>query len=478
MYCSEFGLSRQPFQITPDTSFFFPEGERQALLEGLVYAIEQGEGIIKVVGEVGTGKTLLSRKLEQALPEQFDIVYLVNPVVACRDMILAVADELGLAGADGLGPVARLNQLYGHLLERYRQGRRVVVIIDEAQGITLQALEELRLLGNLETDTSKLLQVVLFGQPELDDHLDDRSVRQIKERITQHFRLRPLTRVEIGAYLRHRLHYAGYRGPDVFGPLALALLALASRGLLRRVNILADKALLAAFTTGVRYVGTVHVLAAMRDSNSSARRKPLRSRGLAAAMILLSGSALALLGPWPQVANLWQANPAPGSAAIAQVATTVPVAAVDKVQGHHTPVALAEAPPVEAITPPGDPLARRLAATRSRMEGLARRTFSIQIMQVAGTQGKALAQRLRQSPWRERLEDLYLYPLGQRQAPSHDAGDILVLFGTFETMREARQALAGLPVAMKRWTPYVRNFPHASAPVVASVSHDIPGITD
>lgn len=277
MYHEFFGLKEAPFRITPDTGFFFPGGERGAILQGLAYAIGQGEGIIKVTGEVGSGKTMLCWMLEQHLPNDVETVYLANPNVRPEDVLPSILAELELPHPPAASRAEHLRTLNDYLLARFDAGKRVVMFVEEAQGMSLDTLEEIRLLSNLETEREKLLQIVLFGQPELDEKLADARIRQLRERITTAITLLPLSQQNIRAYLAFRLATAGYRGPDLFERRAVRSIARASRGLTRRINILADKTLLAAYADNTRTIQPRHIRTALRDSafNDSAAR-PLR----------------------------------------------------------------------------------------------------------------------------------------------------------------------------------------------------------
>lgn len=266
LYYAHFGLRQPPFKITPNTEFFFSGGNRGAVLDALVYAITSGEGIVKVVGEVGSGKTMLCRMLETLLPQNVESVYLANPSVAPEDVLHAIAFELHLPLPENADRLHVMQALQNYLLERHAENRRVVIFIEEAQGMPLATLEEIRLLTNLETKHDKLLQIVLFGQPELDDNLNATQIRQLRERITHSFNLGPLAPEEIGEYLIFRLRTAGYFGPQLFAKGAIRKIASASEGLVRRINILADKALLAAFAENAYSVERKHVAVAIRDS--------------------------------------------------------------------------------------------------------------------------------------------------------------------------------------------------------------------
>jgi len=271
VYFEYFGLKEAPFRITPNTEYWYAGGQRGEMLAALLYAIDQGEGIIKVVGEVGSGKTMLCRKLVAQLPDSVDSVYLGNPSLSPDDMLAAILADLGVDTPEA-GRQATLAQLNATLLARHEAGRRVVVFVEEAQGIALENLEFLRLLTNLETATDKLLQIVLFGQPELDALLADPRIRQLKDRITLSLNLSPLTETEVAAYLRARLLVAGYRGPDLFSPALITRMARLSGGLSRRINVLADKTLLAAYAGQTHTLTLAHLEAAAGDAEIQPRQ--------------------------------------------------------------------------------------------------------------------------------------------------------------------------------------------------------------
>lgn len=270
MYLDHFGLTELPFGITPDTSFTVVTRSHQEALNTLLVALNSGEGFIKITGEVGTGKTLLCRRLLQALPEGAISAYLPNPYLAPRTLLLALAEELGVAVSADSDDYHVLKSVNQAMLMHAAVGRRVVVCIDEAQAMPLETLESLRLLSNLETEKRKLLQIVLFGQPELDRKLAEPSVRQLLQRIAFHYRLHGLSREEVAKYLAHRLRVAGYRGEDVFGPRAVRCLHRASRGTPRLLNILAHKALLSVYGEGKHVVGAGHVRQAAGDTEGAA----------------------------------------------------------------------------------------------------------------------------------------------------------------------------------------------------------------
>jgi MSHA biogenesis protein MshM len=269
MYLEHFGLNEPPFRITPHTDFFFDGANRGATLDALIYAITHDEGIVKVSGEVGSGKTMLCRVLMERLPDTVTIVYLANPSLSRDDILYAIADELQLEIPENSRTSMVMRALQDSLIQSYGEGRQVVVLIDEAHAMPAETLEEIRLLSNLESNHSKLLQLVLFGQPELNDILARPDMRQLKERITHNFGLEPLVRDDIANYLDFRMRAAGYRGPSVFSLPALKLIAQSSLGLTRRINIIADKSLLAAFSAGSHLIGAKEAQAAIKDCEFS-----------------------------------------------------------------------------------------------------------------------------------------------------------------------------------------------------------------
>ncbi|MGB8432754.1 MAG: AAA family ATPase [Burkholderiales bacterium] len=275
MYLSHFGLNEPPFRITPHTDFFFEGANRGATLGALLYAISHEEGIIKITGEVGSGKTMLCRVLIERLPVHIETIYLANPSLSRDEILHTIADDLRVS-VEGRRTTVLLRALQEDLIKRYAAGKRVVVLIDEAHAMPLETLEEIRLLSNLESNRHKLLHIVLFGQPELDEHLALPNMRQIKERIIHSFRLEPLVRDDITQYIEFRMRAAGYKGPSIFTRPALKIISQASEGLTRRVNILADKALLAAFADGTHQITVKHARAAVRDSEFQ-RKARMRS---------------------------------------------------------------------------------------------------------------------------------------------------------------------------------------------------------
>ncbi|MEK8089042.1 ExeA family protein [Thermithiobacillus plumbiphilus] len=266
MYLEFFGLREYPFGLTPDSSFFFADESRQGALDTLRFALESGEGFIKISGEVGTGKTTLCRYFLQSLGPDTISAYILNPQLEPRELLQAVARELTLSldqHEDGQQALQAINQA---LLQHAADGKRVILLIDEAQALSTASLETVRLLSNLETEKRKLLQIMLFGQPELDSRLEAPEIRQLRQRIAFNYTLRPLRQDESGAYLEHRLRLAGYRGWALFSPGARRLLHRASRGIPRLINLLAHKALLAAYGQGRRQISRRELLRALDDT--------------------------------------------------------------------------------------------------------------------------------------------------------------------------------------------------------------------
>jgi MSHA biogenesis protein MshM len=267
-YLKHFGLREPPFGITPDTSYFFACRSIQEALNTLFIAVSNGEGFIKITGEVGTGKTLLCRKFLSTLGPGWVSAYIPNPNLEPRVVLLALAEELGLPD-ESIGAHRLDKQLTQRLLDIARQGKRVVLCMDETQAMPLATLESVRLLTNLETEKRKLMQVVLFGQPELDRKLASASVRQLRQRITFQYTLKALARHEVVDYVAHRLKVAGYSGAALFSDAALKEIHRASRGVPRLVNILAHKSLLLTYGEGARRAERRQVRSAIEDTPSA-----------------------------------------------------------------------------------------------------------------------------------------------------------------------------------------------------------------
>lgn len=299
MYLEHFGLREAPFGLTPDTSFAFASERYRSVLDTLLVAARSGEGFIKITGEVGTGKTLACRSFMMSLDDSFVLAYIPNPMMSPRALVRAIALELEAMAPSDPDDEYMVNRAVSlRLLEIAAAGKRALLCIDEAQAMPLETLEALRLLTNLETEKRKLMQIVLFGQPELDRKLEDSAIRQLAQRITFQDTLQPLDRSDIGYYLAHRLSVAGYASGRLFVPAAVRTLHQASGGIPRLINILAHKALLAAYGDGARLVRARHIRRAAADTPAA---RPLPQRRW-----LLAGAALTgLAATGAAVASLW-----------------------------------------------------------------------------------------------------------------------------------------------------------------------------
>lgn len=277
MYLKHFSLREAPFSITPDTAFFYPHEGAQAALNTLLIALRSGEGFLKIVGEVGCGKTVLCRQLLKTLQPECVTAYIPNPDMEKTDLLLALARELGVAQTATTARYQILELLQTCLLEHARAGRRVVVCIDEAQAIPLRTVESLRLLSNLETEKRKLLQIVLLGQPELDQKLARPEIRQLLQRITFSEYLGPMAAGRVPAYLAHRLATATCDDATdvaVFEPRAAEALARHSRGVPRLLNVLAHKCLMLAYGENEHCVTARHVCLAVADTGGLDAAEP------------------------------------------------------------------------------------------------------------------------------------------------------------------------------------------------------------
>ena len=390
LYLEHYGLDEPPFRITPHPDFFFDGADRGATLEGLLYAILHDEGIVKVSGEIGSGKTTLCRVLMERLPAEVETVFLANPSYSRTEILHAIAEELGLpASNDPAAPALR--ELQAKLIELYGSGRRVVVMIDEAHAMPEDTLEQVRLLSNLESSRHKLLQIVLFGQPELDQALAKTSMRQLKDRITHSFRTRPLATDEVAKYVSFRMRAAGYKGPEVFSASAIGAISRASSGLTRRINVLCDKALLAAFAGNSHAVTPREVRAAVVDSDftpvTGARRQP-RPVLAAAALLALGAAAGAGILHWldrrderpPPAAAPAPLKAAPGATTSAPQAETAKLPVQPVVAAPATLLSTEQVRRLEGYGAGRNLLLReRLAATREKLATQPDASYSIEL---------------------------------------------------------------------------------------------------
>ena len=442
LYLEHFGLAEPPFRITPHTDFFFDGADRGATLEALIYAILHDEGIVKLSGEVGSGKTMLCRVLMERLPPHVETIYLATPSLARDEILHAIADDLELRLTHERTTVA-LRELQEHLIRLYGAGRRVVVLIDEAHVMPEETLEQVRLLSNLESNRHKLMQLVLFGQPELDATLAKPSLRQLRDRITHAFRMRPLSEPEVAKYVSFRMRAAGYRGPDVFAPGALARVARASGGLTRRINILADKSLLAAFTQDVHAVTERHVRAAIADSEFARLRRPWRPAvyaGAALAAGVLIGAAvhwaffsraIKLEAPVAQIPAIppAQAAPAPVTEIQQPDPPPPPLLRPDQVQR------------LSGYSPAGQRLlAERIAATHELLERVPDEQFAIELFITDNTDPARMERFLMRARGLVPLGELFVIPVAR-------AGQyrLRVIFGEFPSRAAAIEAGKRLP---------------------------------
>jgi MSHA biogenesis protein MshM len=454
LYLEHFGLSEPPFRITPHTDFFFDGADRGATLEALVYAILHDEGIVKVSGEVGSGKTMLCRVLMERLPAHVETIYLATPLLARDEILHAIADDLDIKLSDGRMTVA-LRELQEALIRLYAAGRRVVVLIDEAHAMPEETLEQVRLLSNLESNRHKLLQIVLFGQPELDAALVKPSLRQLRDRITNSFRMRPLSEAEVSKYLSFRMRAAGYRGPEVFSSRSTTLIARASQGLTRRINILADKALLSAYSENSHAVGERQVRAAIADAEFATVRKSRRPMvyafGAALAAGLLAGAAI----QWG-ISAQWGSAPRPAPVA----KTPLPAPAETKPAEAKAEMPVATLPPAIPVPPPPPKqltaeqerrvvgysaprqqlLAARLAATREALDRVPGERYSLELFITDNTDPARMERFLLRARDLIPLEQVFVIPMntgGQYR--------LRVVYGDFENRDEAIAAARRLP---------------------------------
>jgi type II secretory pathway predicted ATPase ExeA/Na+-transporting methylmalonyl-CoA/oxaloacetate decarboxylase gamma subunit len=258
MYRGYFGLTQLPFKNTPDLHFFYEQASRKDILNALTYVIQRGDPIVKVTGEVGCGKTTLLRLLADSLDERFTLVYINSPNLTPKDLLFHIADELSLSFDANLPKFHLLKTLRHQLVSLHASGKNVVMLVDEAQAMSFDTLEEVRLLSNLETNTDKLIQIVLFGQPELDQALEKHQLRQLKDRISYNIHVAPLTAQEVQAYLNYRMRQASFKDLDFFDAKFSKMIHKLSGGLPRAINTIADQLLMAVFGAGDKRLKNKH----------------------------------------------------------------------------------------------------------------------------------------------------------------------------------------------------------------------------
>ena len=264
MYLDYYGLKEPPFELTPNPRFLFFSAKHHEAFNHMLYGIRERKGFVQLTGEVGAGKTTLCRAILRELGDSFSTALILNPVLEPDQLMKAIAMEFGInvRGLDRLETNSALNQF---LIEQLLAGKDTVLVIDEAQDLTHELLEQVRLLSNLETDNRKLLQIVLMGQPELRDRLNDNGLRQLRQRITVRYHLGPIDPEETEAYIRHRLSVAGSTGRPTFTPAAVRSIHRRARGVPRLINAICDKTLLAGYVEGSDRLGWWQVRRAVRD---------------------------------------------------------------------------------------------------------------------------------------------------------------------------------------------------------------------
>jgi type II secretory pathway predicted ATPase ExeA len=455
MYLEHYGLTEPPFRITPHTDFFFSGANRGATLEALFYAITHDEGIVKISGEVGSGKTMLCRVLMERLPESVVIIYLANPSLSREDILYALADELGIEVPDNSRAATVMRALQEKLVALYAEGKQVVVLIDEAHAMPMETLEEIRLLSNLESNRHKLLQLVLFGQPELNETLARADMRQLRERITHNFSLEPLVHEDIAQYLDFRMRAAGYHGPSVFAPEAVKRIAKVSEGLTRRINILADKALLASFASGTHQVGIKETEAAVRDSEFSSSPVPTKrpKRNGAGGLLWAAGGALGMLA----LIALWQystgtmAPTTPASAAAPVVAPPIPTPTPEPANPPvQNTTSAASAPETSSTTPLLDAL---LAESRPWLDSVKDNRWFVQLFTAIDANSPEQVESFLKQVRNAGLEmaQVRVYHLVIDKKDRYG-----IIFGDYALHKDAVNATNALPPELKRYRPYPR----------------------
>lgn len=449
MYLEHFGLERPPFKITPDTSMFYQGSKRGAALEALIYAIRSGEGIIKVVGEVGSGKTMLCRMLEVRLSNVVDIVYIANPNLSPDNILHVIAHELNLNVKTNESKLDVMQKLQDYLLRKYANNRQVIVFVEEAQSMPVDTLEEIRLLSNLETDQHKLLQMVLFGQPELDDKLARPQIRQLKERITHSFYLDPFPPEDTLDYLNFRLRAVGYRGPSIFNQRTANAVEKYSSGLSRRINIIADKALMATFSEGSHEVKTSHVASAAKDSDF------FKAVNFSSVIMTICAVITLLLAVWfgsmlPGWISADDNAVAHELARTTMLAMNSDVAALSAAMTTSSDRIAQDRHSVHADIAPGL-LAQRLLDTERWLAEVNDDHFSIQLFMTQISDAQAVEDFLRNPPDLLDFQKIFVYytMIGGSRMYS-------VLYNDFDSRKTARSILQSLPAEMKAAQPFLR----------------------
>ena len=483
LYLDHFGLKKPPFKITPDLDFFFSGGRRGDTLSALLHVARHEEGIITVVAEVGSGKTLLSRLMISQLGAQVSTVYLPNPCFSRDEILSAIARDLGLSDLPA-STEAKLSTLQQELLRRHSVGQRVLLVVDEAHAMPPESLEEIRLLSNLETQSHKLVNIMLFGQPELDAVLADPRLRQVRDRVIHRFELQALPQAEASAYIDHRLRAAGWKGGTLFSPAALALLVKAAGGRARRINLLADKALLGAYAEGALQVQVQHVKGALGELHADGPRptpgglRPVWKWVLGS---VLTAAAMTTLAVWQiEQYRLLQVAVVPPVAVSAPTPATSPTAAeqlqapvvtsasdLERASSPETsPAPEVQAPAMAASgaqatdaalqsTPQGASAESELQAyfdrTHTVLRDPAGARYTLQLAAIpSDVNGLAYLKFAAQH-----VDPTLLYA----QASTYNGRNFVAVYlGTYGTMAEASAALAALPQALKFNKPIIRTW--------------------
>ena len=433
MYQQHFGLNRPPFKITPDTSLFFEGNQRGAALDALLYAIHSGEGIIKVVGEVGSGKTMLCRMLEVRLSDEVDVIYIANPSLSPDNILHVIAHELHLDVNNEMSKVDVMQQIQAHLLKKHASNRQVVLFVEEAQSMPIETLEEIRLLSNLETDQNKLLQMVLFGQPELDEKLSQPHIRQLKERITHSFNLSPFPPDDTLCYLNFRLRAVGYTGPDVFNKKTAGVVKKYSAGLTRRINILADKSMLAAFSEGSHAVTSSHVKSAAQDSEFKKSNSGKKIAIVSAAVLIIISVLMAGIYIGKQ-----------------DVDEIAPLVAAPKIQPPVTESSNVKTEVKAKKTVTGN-INERIEKTHQWLNNAADNHYSIQLFMARTSDADKVEAFLDEVPETLDFAEIYIY-----ETVINGRAWYSVLYSDFATQDNAIERLGNLPSSLKASDPYLR----------------------
>ncbi len=390
MYTSFFGLQEKPFAITPDPRYLYLSERHAEALAHLLYGINEAGGFIQLTGEVGTGKTTVIRSLLEQLPGHADVALILNPRVTPAEFLLTICEELHIPVPEaGRGSTKTLMDLLGrHLLDTHARGRRVVLIVDEAQNLSTQTLEQVRLLTNLETATTKLLQIILIGQPELRDLLDKPELRQLAQRITGRYHLNPLSTEESAGYVKHRMRVAGSTA-EVFTPTALREIHRLSGGVPRVINVICDRALLGAFTQEDHRAGG----ALVRQAASEVYGRPVPAPWLKWATAGAVAAAVALVAVG--IASLISARQGDKPAPVAAAPASAPLVAASAPAISPPPAgATAAVPTPEPVVPIDELLARH--ANDTTTEAALARLFTLWGVTYDPTKGKGCDQAARQ----------------------------------------------------------------------------------